>query len=120
MLPNAQRLQELHYWLVLVVAEERVFALAQLNIELIVHMRRVDLPRRHLLVRKLVVAAETELNDTHELPLLLEREVAVLKNLTLAERNADKRRVLLRVEEVVRHVLKLQIRCRARSDQLIH
>ena len=79
-------------------------------------MRRVDLPRRHLLVRQLVVAAETELNDAHELPLLLEREIAVLENFTLTEWNTHKRRVLLRIEEVVRYVLKLQVCRRARSD----
>ena len=60
------------------------------------------------------------MNDAHELPLLLEREIAVLENFTLTEWNTHKRRVLLRIEEVVRYVLKLQVCRRARSDQLIY
>ena len=51
MFADAQGLQKLHDWLVFVVAKKRVLALAQLNIQLIVHMRRVNLPRRDLLVR---------------------------------------------------------------------
>ena len=40
----SEGLQELNNWLVLVITEKREFALAQFNVQLVVYMRRVDLP----------------------------------------------------------------------------
>ena len=120
MLANAESLQELHNRLVLVVAKERELTLAELDVQLLVDVGRVDLPRGHLLVGELVVAAEAELNDSDQLSLLLERQIAILEYFTLAERYSHKSRVLLRVEKVVLHVLKFQVGRRTRPNQLIH
>ena len=73
MLADAESLQKLHDRFVLVITKERELALAKLDVQFLVDVSRIDLPRGHLLVGKLIVATETELDDPNQLSLFLER-----------------------------------------------
>ena len=105
MLSNTQRFKELNDWLIFVVAEQGEVRLAQFDVQFIVHMRWVDLSRGDLVIRKLVIATETKLDHSNQLPLLFKTKISILEDLTLAEWDPDKSLILLRVKKVIEEVL---------------
>ena len=82
-------------------------------------MCTVDLGLRELFLGHLVVAGETGLDDLDELALLLEGEEGVREDLGLGEGDLHEGAVV-RVEEVVGHVLELKVVGAAAADELLN